>query len=92
MEPNTQVPDDATVKRIENLGAVGTALEEWSNGSKYDANILQAKQSLKAFHEGINHLQLSTPAKLGMDNLVKVLDKMLDEKLQDTFTTTQQNF
>ncbi len=85
-------PDEATKKRIDNLAVVGTALAEWSNGTKFDGNIIAAKEALKAFKEGIDKLELAPPAKVGMDNLIKLLAEQLEGKLSDTFTTTQANF
>jgi uncharacterized protein (DUF342 family) len=100
MEPNQSQnttttlvePDAATKNRIENLATVGTALAEWSNGTRFDSNIIAAKEALKAFKEGIDKLSLSPQSKVGMDNLVNLLNQQLEEKLNDTFKTPQANF
>lgn len=85
-------PDPETAKRIENLGIVGTALAEWSNGTKFDSNIIEAKQALEVFKQGIDKLELTPQSKTGMNNLIKLLGKMLEAKMTDTFQTTQANF
>lgn len=84
--------DENTIARIRDLGTVGTALKEMSNGRNFETNIYAAKQALAKFMDGIGALKLDAPLQKGIDDLRDILEEKLQAKMQDTFDTAQQNF
>lgn len=74
-------PDEETKNRIKNLSIVGKALGEETNENKGTTNAFLAKTSLNEFEAGIKKLDLDPQSMDGMQHLIRLLHKLIDQKM-----------
>ncbi|MCS7317871.1 MAG: hypothetical protein NZZ41_06170 [Candidatus Dojkabacteria bacterium] len=76
-------PDENTLIRLENLARVGSYLFFLSDDNAYDSDYFLAKTSLSNFKNEIDKLILPDTLRQGLYNLIRYLEKKIDERNRD---------
>jgi len=76
-------PDALTKDRLQNLSAVGKALNDTYSEENLDSgtDFITALDSLNRFKEGLDQLVLEEPVRHGMNDLVEYLRKKIERRM-----------
>lgn len=78
------IPDEETKRRIEHLAFVGSAINSSGFSEKsFGTDYFLAKESLSAFKQEIESLELSPRTLQGILDLIKYLDQKIDKRMRD---------
>ena len=72
--------DEGTTKRFSNLAIVGNFLYQISNENGEQTDYFLAKTALQEFALATQNVELSPEVRLGVENLVKYLDKKIGKR------------